>query len=350
MSRVNPQAVYLACSFSGSRPLSYTAENEDGGANWAYLSPPRACRARPFRLFRRVAAAPSRVPWGPLRLHIRAAFCVDENPRLTACTCIAYQRSEPIFRTSYVPFDSHRSSLMILLRNTRERTYAAFSHTAAFSIYDIVLATRLSLDTHRRSFCYTSSLAIQEGPSTHPDDLPQRRPAAHLLRRSSFLHIVNADHAGAITASRTIRVTPRKSLHERYSVRNAARRPHARHRPGAHHRPSPHHQPPTQHTFHAAHAAFIASPPHTCRAPRHHLHDLLRLWRALLLFPISSASFIASLRGKRDSSRQDSPRLRPRFRAFQHDTDHLRHTQHMGQSLPIAPIALITSPRAATVS
>jgi hypothetical protein len=34
---VNLQAAYLACSLSGSRPLSYAAENADGGANWAYL-------------------------------------------------------------------------------------------------------------------------------------------------------------------------------------------------------------------------------------------------------------------------------------------------------------------------
>ncbi|KAJ7864652.1 hypothetical protein B0H13DRAFT_2671155 [Mycena leptocephala] len=107
--------------------------------------------------------------------------------------------------------------------------------------------------------------------------------------------------------------------------------------------PSPHHQPHVHHTFLAAHAAFIVS-------PTHHLHDLLGLSPAPWPFPIASVSFIASLCSKRVSSRQDSPRPRACFHAFQYDTHHPRCTQHMGQLLPIARIALITSPRTATVS
>ncbi|KAJ7303451.1 hypothetical protein DFH08DRAFT_1089441 [Mycena albidolilacea] len=292
MSRVNPQAAYLARSFSGSRPLSYTAENADGGANWAYLS----CRARPFRLFRRVAAAPSRVPRGLLRLHIRAAFCLDENPRLSACTRIAYQRSEPIFRTSY--------------RNTRERTYAAFSHTAAFSIHDIVLATRLSLDTHRRSFCYTSSSAIVRAHT----------PILVLTSKKAPAHTPTISRSAALPRISCAAHHKQRPLHGVQHNGSARSAPRLGSRYTGAIAPSPHHQPPMQHTFHAAHAthvAFIASPrTATLFTVQDPIVYRLKHTPAVL----HGTTFTTS---SRVSSRQDSPRLRPRFRAFQHDTDHL---------------------------
>ncbi|KAJ7440569.1 hypothetical protein FB451DRAFT_1191477 [Mycena latifolia] len=90
-------------------------------------------------------------------------FCVDENPRLTGCTRIAYLVCESTLRASY--------SIL----------FGVFHHA--------IPATPLSLGTrsnNRRSSFHTSSSVIvrahthphlnhQEGPGTRTDHLPQRR-------------------------------------------------------------------------------------------------------------------------------------------------------------------------------
>ncbi|KAJ7239063.1 hypothetical protein C8J57DRAFT_1528340 [Mycena rebaudengoi] len=86
-------------------------------------------------------------------------FCVDENPRLTACTRTAYQHCEPTLRESYSIL------LSVFHSGSRERIY---HHPHRVLSYRHVLnswhrATRLSLDTrshNRRSSFYPSSATI----------------------------------------------------------------------------------------------------------------------------------------------------------------------------------------------
>ncbi|KAJ7681584.1 hypothetical protein B0H17DRAFT_1205711 [Mycena rosella] len=190
------QAADLACSLSGSRPSSYTAEKAGGGAKWAYVefqSPARGRRARPLR---RVASScrgvPSRAP-------------IEENPRLTACTRIAHPRCEP---TSQAPYSilffgvSHNGIHESVSTRTMRPTPPAFINHAspganssnsmdrparpgdtdqspalrhpsastptALLCVHVVVSHRPRAHTH-------PYLNQQEGPSTHPDDLLQRR-------------------------------------------------------------------------------------------------------------------------------------------------------------------------------
>ncbi|KAJ6592930.1 hypothetical protein B0H19DRAFT_1245726 [Mycena capillaripes] len=72
-----------ACNLPGSRSSSCPAEEAGGGAKWVYLSPPGTRRARPFR------SVASRCCSALLALSADDSphpFCVDENPRLRACT------------------------------------------------------------------------------------------------------------------------------------------------------------------------------------------------------------------------------------------------------------------------
>ncbi|KAJ7923281.1 hypothetical protein B0H13DRAFT_2403854 [Mycena leptocephala] len=88
------RCAYFSLYFS---PSSFTAEKAGGGAKWAYLSPPRANRARPFRrVALRCCSAPSRAPRGLLRLHIRAAPVLRRRESSSHCV---YADCLPALRT-----------------------------------------------------------------------------------------------------------------------------------------------------------------------------------------------------------------------------------------------------------
>ncbi|KAJ7247458.1 hypothetical protein C8J57DRAFT_1240786 [Mycena rebaudengoi] len=148
-------AADLACSLPGSRLSSYTAEKAGGRAKWVgvfeFQSPTR----------------PPSASLPPRRFQVlKHPFCVDENPRLAACTawdCL------PALRT-------HIASIS----GIHESTPTAID--TAFSVQGVVPATRLSLATpsHNsyRARGYTHpNLSQQEGSGTHPTTF--RSAAAH---------------------------------------------------------------------------------------------------------------------------------------------------------------------------
>ncbi|KAJ7932186.1 hypothetical protein B0H13DRAFT_1857316 [Mycena leptocephala] len=96
-------------------------------------------------------------------------FCVDENPRLTVCTRIAYLRCEPTLRASYSIhfFGVFHNRIHESVSTT---IHTASSHTGAFSIHGVVPVTRLSLDTHsnnRRSFLFLYMLVSHPGATPY---------------------------------------------------------------------------------------------------------------------------------------------------------------------------------------
>ncbi|KAJ7813707.1 hypothetical protein B0H13DRAFT_2382241 [Mycena leptocephala] len=177
--RTSPSIVSARCTlFKGGRRSEVDV--------FAFQSPTH--RACPFRrLASWCCSTPSRIPWGLLRLPICAAPVLRRRESsFTVCTQIAYLRCEPTLRASYsihffgvFPIRIHDSVSTAI--------HTAFSHTGAFSIHGVVPVTRLTND--RRSFlflCIPVShrarahthpyLNQPDGPSTHPNDLLQRRP------------------------------------------------------------------------------------------------------------------------------------------------------------------------------
>ncbi|KAJ6522412.1 hypothetical protein B0H19DRAFT_1277416 [Mycena capillaripes] len=245
-------------------------------------------------------------------------FCVDENPRLTACTawdCPSALRSH----IASIVFDR-------LLWGRPELNARELHATTGLR-----LGTR---SYNRRSLFYTSSAAIvraythphhlnhQEAQARIPDELP---PPPILLPRISCVAPRSSSTPSTPTApqsnrrrapgqaacllpacticsrmaARAIRATTWKSLHARCSVPDAVGRPYARDRPGTHPSPSLHHQP----------HLGLSSPPDACACgtPRHHLHNVLRAQRARWSFPIAGAAFTASSRAKCVSNKCQSP-------------------------------------------
>jgi hypothetical protein len=145
--------------------------------------------------------------------------------------------------------------------------------------------------------------------------------------------------------------------HRRCSVRDAVRRPHVHCRPGASLGP-----PRTTSRTRSTPSSPPTPPSSSPRTPR-----LSSKFSSVPPSPLEAhttftTSWVCGPRHGRSpspasplsppcaASASPAGRTLPGFRAFQHDTDHPRCTQHMGQLLPIARIALNTSPRAATVS
>ncbi|KAJ7797836.1 hypothetical protein B0H14DRAFT_3493183 [Mycena olivaceomarginata] len=115
-------------------------------------------------------------------------FCVDDNPPLTVCTRIAYPRCEPTSRASYsivffgVSHSGIRDSVLTAI-------HRVFSHAGAIHV---VVGHRARAHTH-------PYLNPQEGPSTHPDDLLQRRrPFPY---RTSFIAPLRTHRHGARAAA-----------------------------------------------------------------------------------------------------------------------------------------------------
>ncbi|KAJ7833254.1 hypothetical protein B0H14DRAFT_1167119 [Mycena olivaceomarginata] len=131
----------LENSFPNSTPvLSFAwkqalVRRRVGRVKWmGVLNPPRAppCESLPHRRFEVAAAS--------------HPFCVDENPRLTACTAwIACLRCKPTSRASY-------SIIFGVVQRIPTAILFAFSYTASFSVHRVT-GTRLSLGTrsHNRS-------------------------------------------------------------------------------------------------------------------------------------------------------------------------------------------------------
>ncbi|KAJ7272200.1 hypothetical protein C8J57DRAFT_1599241 [Mycena rebaudengoi] len=137
--------------FFAWKPSSYTAEKAGGRAKWVgvFEFPMRpSCAFLPPRRFEVLKHPFSRSPRTTASTYSQPhPFCVDENPRLAACTawdCLLALRTH-IASTSGI----------------HESTPTAIN--TAFSIHGVVPATRLSLITrshNRRSSFYTSSSAI----------------------------------------------------------------------------------------------------------------------------------------------------------------------------------------------
>ncbi|KAJ7870553.1 hypothetical protein B0H13DRAFT_1896117 [Mycena leptocephala] len=157
---VNPQAEDLAHRLSECKCSLYTAQKAGGGVRWMYL------RSSPLLAHSSLLAFPGDYC---VCLFAPHPFCVDENPRLTVCTRIAYLRCEPTLRASYSIhfFGVFHNRIYESVSTT---IHTASSHTGAFSIHGLVPVTRLSLDTHsnnRRSFLFLYMLVSHPGATPY---------------------------------------------------------------------------------------------------------------------------------------------------------------------------------------
>ncbi|KAJ6592975.1 hypothetical protein B0H19DRAFT_1365228 [Mycena capillaripes] len=277
-------AADLAYHFPGSRPSSCTAEKAGGGAKWVYLR----CVAFPDAPAVRI---PSEASFPFSADDSPHPFCVDENPRLSACAAWDCLHA---LRTHIASISSIFSG--VIQRGIHESVptaiHAAFSHTGSFSVHSGVPWARLFSTQPLCVHTLIPILTSKRAPARTLDDLPLP-PFPAVGRR----------HAARLAAPLTARA---HDLQHDGSARDL------RHDLEAATYPLPRARRSARDAAEDPHAAFVSSPrtgpfsavyqvppsPLEARTSRAPLHHLPRLQRTPWPFPIASAAFVASSRTK----------------------------------------------------